>query len=358
MSTTISGIALPCIMIAALGGVSCTSDPAVTDPSDPDLRRARSTAWTVQDLGTLGGTSSMATAINAASVVVGSSTVSEGSFERHAFVWQHGVMSDLGTPGVESEATAINRRGVIVGWRRTAGGGKQAVRWVHGTIEDLGVGGVNSQATGINDFGVIVGWSGGELFRDRRAFRWVDGVLTDLGTLGGTSATANAINRRGVIVGTSQTAAGDLHAFRWEKGVMVDLGTGGNMPPSIAHAINDKGEIAGTLGPEADSQGEELQRRLPFLYSHGVLTQIRDVGAQTDPNGINSHTLIVGGFRADPFDDLADLGSWVWENGVSTVLPELFAGTSSALGVNRRDEIVGYSQIAAEGPAHAVLWHR
>jgi probable HAF family extracellular repeat protein len=360
MSTTISRIAWPCLMIAALGAVSCTSDRTPTDPSaEINERAARTSAWTIQDLGTLGGTFSTATAINAAGVVVGSSNLTEGGF-RHAFVWQDGVMSDLGTPGVESEATAINRRDVIVGWSRVAGEGQRAVRWVNGTIEDLGVGGPNSQAVDINDFGVIVGWSGGtDPFRDRRAFRWEDGVLTDLGTLGGTWATAGAINNRGIIVGASEAPGGDLwHAFRWEKGVMQDLGTGGRMPPSAATDINDKGEIVGYLGPELDSQGSELERRLPFLYSHGVLAEIGDLGQQTFPNGISHRSLIVGERLEDPFDAFGTRDAWVWENGVFTLLPELSDGNSSALGVNRRDEIVGYSQNTAEGFTHAVLWRR
>jgi probable HAF family extracellular repeat protein len=347
-------------MVAALGAVSCTSDRTPTDPSaEINERAARTSAWTIQDLGTLGGTFSTATAINATSVVVGWSHLTEGSFERHAFVWQNGVMSDLGTRGVESEATTINRRGVIVGWSRAAGGGQRAVRWVNGTIEDLGVEGANSQALGINDFGVTVGWSEAQPFRGQpRAFRWEDGVLTDLGTLGGTYAVANAINHRGVIVGGSSTAAGDGHAFRWEKGVMEDLGTGGRMPPSAAADINDKGEIVGALGPEPDSQGSELERRLPFLYSHGVLAEIGDLGQQTFPNGISHRSLIVGERLEDPFDVFGTRDAWVWENGVFTLLPELSDGNSSALGVNRRDEIVGYSQNTAEGFIHAVLWRR
>src|SRR5438094_977301 len=67
------------------------------------------------DLGTLPGGSqfSEAWAVNAQGQVVGNTT----DFNRHAFLWQKGVMSDLGTlPGRnESAATGINSRGQVVG---------------------------------------------------------------------------------------------------------------------------------------------------------------------------------------------------------------------------------------------------
>jgi probable HAF family extracellular repeat protein len=87
--------------------------------------------YTVTDLGTLGGASSGANAINNRGQVVGGSLnatpdpTNPGSTELRAFLWQDGVMSDLGTLGgpdayIDSNgnligATAINDHGQITG---------------------------------------------------------------------------------------------------------------------------------------------------------------------------------------------------------------------------------------------------
>ena len=73
--------------------------------------------YTITDLGTLGGDSSWATAINDAGQVVGYSAIS-GQLPLHAFVWtQSGGMQDL-TPrfdNIKSFALAINAAGNVVG---------------------------------------------------------------------------------------------------------------------------------------------------------------------------------------------------------------------------------------------------
>src|SRR5947209_19266758 len=75
-------------------------------------------AWTaeIMDLGTLGGPSSRATAVNNEGQVVGFSGVPD-SFAAHAFLYSSGHMQDLGTiaGGAASAAYAINNSGEVVG---------------------------------------------------------------------------------------------------------------------------------------------------------------------------------------------------------------------------------------------------
>src|SRR5665647_312584 len=114
----------------------------------------------VVDLGTLGGNSSVATAINGSGVVVGTSRL-PGSEVTHAFLYSGGRMRDLGTlPGKEnSAAAAVNSAGDVAGtsWRnesteafRSDSGGLSTV---HGPDPAVPL----STATGIDDAPCVVG---------------------------------------------------------------------------------------------------------------------------------------------------------------------------------------------------------
>ena len=177
------------------------------------------------DLGTLPGGSqfSEAWAVNAQGQVVGNTT----DFNRHAFLWQNGVMSDLGTlPGRnESAATGINSRGQVVGNAYDSRGLPHAFLWENGVMTDLGtLGGELSVATGINDRGQVVGSSYIPLpeypFSSIRAFLWQNGVMTDLGALPGQDNNfANGINNRGQVIGASYSFGYQkMHAVLWETG--------------------------------------------------------------------------------------------------------------------------------------------
>jgi probable HAF family extracellular repeat protein len=73
------------------------------------------------DLGTLGGTHSIAKSINDRGQIVGSSLTTPGSDQEHAFLYFNGKMTDLGTlPGMTySYAYGINNNGQTVGYSRS-----------------------------------------------------------------------------------------------------------------------------------------------------------------------------------------------------------------------------------------------
>src|SRR5262249_40719215 len=140
------------------------------------------------ELGTLGGDQAIAYDINDFGQIVGSSR-SEVIWT-HAFLYQGGVMTDLGTlgdPYRQSEARSINNLGQIVGSSRVGfGSDLHAVRWDGGKILDLGVlgNGNASGANSVNDCGQIVGYS--RLSTDiyvLRAFLWESGQMLNLNDL-------------------------------------------------------------------------------------------------------------------------------------------------------------------------------
>src|SRR4051812_26875945 len=79
-------------------------------------------AYTVTDLGTLGGGFSLGFDINANGQVTGFSHI-PGTFDAHAFVWDPATgMRDLGTLGGDtSVGYSINTRGQVTGYSYPAG---------------------------------------------------------------------------------------------------------------------------------------------------------------------------------------------------------------------------------------------
>lgn len=165
---------------------------------------------TLTELGYLGtGDYSTAMAINDAGHIVGTSTIDLDFHARqHPFLYSDGVLHDLGTLDERefNSAVAINSAGQIAGYSEGAGGGTHAFFYEHGVMTDLGsFGGLHLDVSGMNASGDIVGqgnaWDGPDV-----SFVSRDGILVDLNTLidpasGWQITTASAINDKGQIVG-------------------------------------------------------------------------------------------------------------------------------------------------------------
>jgi len=252
----------------------------------------------MKDLGTLGGSNSIAFGVNEWGQASGEAETSTSDpngedfcgFGTHLIclptLWQGGKPNALPTLGGNNGVVNRNNNwGVAVGWAETSTQDPacpapqklqfKPVAWGFGQPIELPTnnGDPDGIALGINDYGEIVGSSGicspfnPNLLINLQgvhALLWEDGKVVDLGNLGGKTGQgggniAFAINNRGQAVGSSDLP-GDTtsHAFLWTKATkMQDLGTLSGDVASAAIAINEHGEIVG-LSVEANGNARAV----------------------------------------------------------------------------------------------------
>ena len=233
-----------------------------------------STGGSPHDMNQAAASNSFAYGDNSSGQIVGTSYI-DG--QTHGTLWSGSGVSDL---GAGTSAMSINANGQV------AGGNGHAFVYNNGQFTDLGTlsGGNWSAGYGINDNGMVAGY--GSTANGFRAFTWTASAgLNMLGTLGGNSSYAMGINNQGQVAGHSIAADGYAHAFIANNGILKDLGTVGSN--SYAYGLNNAGAVVGYNPAGA------------FLYNGALLNLNSLIGSNSgwqlqQAYGINDSGKIVG----------------------------------------------------------------
>lgn len=334
--------------------------------------------YAVTDLGTLGGTSSYASAINNKGLAGGGANLS-GDTAQHAVVWRKGRKIDLGTFGGPNSALfgqGMNERGQVVAEAETStpdplgqdfcGFGTHLIClpfiWQHGVKTQLPtLGGYNGNVYDINNRGQMAGQAQNTMtdptcppFQQTPPVLWENGQVQQLPTFpGDTVGTAFAINDHGQTVGESGDCTNYFHrALLWQNGTVIDLGNLGGSVDNAAFDINTQGQVVGEAALPSNTDTDA------FLWQNGVMNDLGalpgDVGSAA--NGINDKGEVVG----VSCDMNGNCRAFLWQNGTMTDLNALISPRSPlylliAYDINSRGQIAGQALQIGTGQLHAFL---
>jgi probable HAF family extracellular repeat protein len=330
---------------------------------------------TLIDLGTLGGTSSIAYGINASGQVVGYSETA-GNAAQHAFLYSGGVMIDLhvlaGLSGSYSSASGINDAGQVVG---SDGGGAFLYTPGSGTIHLGALPGDDvaaNFASGINASGQVVGTSAkyysscpigiSASCYGYRAFLYIPGSpLVDLNALlpGAVQSQGIGINSSGQAVGYSTTSKPTTGTQSDTPFVYTPGGAPIQLQPPVAFnnavAINTSGQVTGTY--TFNYPNSTCYSAFLYSYSNGSLLNVSG-GSCGDGNGINDSGQVVGLFTLT-----GSFHAFLYSNGQTIDLNTLVTGPlapyvtlEAGEAINDSGWIAAYGIDSRTGQVHAYLY--
>jgi len=339
--------------------------------------------YTVTDLGTLGGTYSLAGGISNSGWVEGYSLL-PGDTARNPVLWRNGVMTDLGTLGGPNADAGYrpNDWGNLGGASETGATDPFAENFC-GYGDDLiclpivwwnniqkmtplpTLGGNNGWAAGINDQNEVAGVAENttqeptcagttQVFQFKPVI-WAEGRVHKLPTFPGDPVgMAWGINYWGQATGYSGNCTTEFHALLWQNGKATDLGNLGGQMNNAGEDINNLGQVAGY----SDLPGDTTMHGFLWQKNTGMMdlgTLPGDVGS--DGDGINDLGQVVGGSWDADGNDRA----YLWQNGVMTDLNTLIPPDSplyliEATGtINDWGQIAGIAMVISTGETHAFL---
>ncbi len=373
----------PTAALAASPNPTPTPIPAASrGAGQPSLYR-------ITEIGTFGGDFSAAFTINNAGGVAGAATTADGN--QHAFFWDQGHMTDLGTlGGPNSQGAGGNPHRALAVLSETSdidplgenfcGFGTDLVCggaiWRRGKLTRLPtLGGINSAAFAYNVGGQLVGASDDGTLdasciapqKSRfQAVTWTpEGVIRKLSPLTGDNVgVALRGNDVGQVAGISglcsNTQVGGFpigpHAVVWDHGSPINLGNLGGSGVGVAADVNNRGQAIGAATAPDGTQH-------PFLWTKS--TGMRDLGlmstdsadALNTPFQINDRGQMVG---ASCDVTQATCRGYIWENGVMTDINELLPADSPLYvilpeTINESGQIAGLAVVKSTGEVRAFV---
>jgi probable HAF family extracellular repeat protein len=334
-------------------------------PADDAAESAARSTMTAVDLGTLGGASSYAAAINSGNTVVGWSETASGA--SRAFRWNAGEgMVDLGTlpSHTSSRAVAVLDGGEILGLSGDDGRWTPVIWSASGSISVLAIplsaGFTTVLPTGFNSRGDVVGSDAGAL---QHGWIWSSNTgkhdLSAVAEADSYEGSAEGVTSAGqVVLTTGSNECGRTVAcwrtYLWNESTGYrSLGTPSSHAESVAGlALNELGAVAGWV---AGSTGEGTR---PYRWSTATgFTVLANYPGGSSSYGyataINSSGAVAGA-SLEPKSGSIVASMWL-SNGTIVRLSPADPNPSVAVSINDLGTVAGWAAVRTN-VNHAVIW--